>query len=295
MITFGMLYLGGDPVDRLAGETASAAERARLREQLGFDQPVLLQYTSYAGRLLNGDLGQSVSMARGQPVINLLSRALPVTLTIGLGGLFVALLIGIPAGVISARFRDTVWDYSVMLLALMGICMPVFWRALLLILLFAVQLRWLPASGIPASDADLLDQLSHYMLPWLAVGAFSAGIFARMTRSGLLDVLNEDFVRTARAKGLSERSVVYGHALRAGMLPLVTVVGIQLSTVLGGTVLTEFVFGMPGLGHLMLRAVVHQDFPVVMGAMLTVALTVVVANFIVDLLYLVADPRVRYE
>jgi len=285
-IIFAMVRLiPGDPAQVIAGEQATRETVETVRRSLGLDQPLLHQYVRFLGDLLRGDMGRSTRSLR--PVAQELADRFPNTIELTLAGMLVASLIGIGAGVVSATRQNRWPDTLSMVLALGGVSMPVFWLGLMLILLFSVKLGWLPPVG-RGSWAQLV-------LPAITLGAASAAILARMTRSSLLEVLRQDFIVTARAKGLAQRFVVYKHALKNAMIPVITVMGLQFGTLLSGAVLTETVFAWPGIGRLIVESILARDYPVVQGAVLLTALTFVLVNLVVDLLYSVLDPRIRYE
>lgn len=283
----------GDPVTLMTADGASEEEIANLRSQLGLDRPVVIQYFGYASRVVLFDLGRSITSR--QPVAEMVAERLTVTLAVAIGGLMFGLLVAIPAGVVSAIRRNGPIDYLLMALALIGFSTPVFWRGLLAILLFSVYFAWLPASGtVPISDG-LWPYLSHMLLPWITVGSATAGVTARLIRSGLLEVMTEDFVRTGRAKGLEERTLIFKHGMRNVAIPVVTMIGLQFGHLIAGAVITETVFSLNGLGRLLIRAINYRDFPVVQGALLSVASIVVLVNLLVDMAYGLLDPRIRYS
>ncbi len=289
LVAFITLHLApGDPVRVLLGELgqgASQEEIARLRSTLGLDSPLPVQYARFVWRAAQGDLGRSLrtgALVRDE----VLARA-PFTLVLTVASLGVALAIGIPAGLLSAVYRGRALDHAAMLLALLGVSLPVFWLGLLLMLVFALALGWLPASGFGT--------WKHLVLPAVTLGLASSALIARMTRSSLLEVLGQDYIRTARAKGLSGKTVLLRHALRSALIPIVTVVGLQLGGLLGGAVLTETVFAWPGLGRLAVSAIYSRDTPLVQGTILFTAIAFVLINLAVDLLYAFLDPRVRYD
>ncbi|MGH7325493.1 MAG: nickel ABC transporter permease [Candidatus Rokuibacteriota bacterium] len=285
-IIFAMVRLiPGDPAQVIAGEQATQEIVDAVRRSLGLDQPIIVQYGRFLGDLALGDMGRSTRSQR--PVVLELADRFPNTIELTLAGMLVASVIGIGAGVVSATRRNRWPDTVSMLLALTGVSMPVFWLGLMLILVFSVTLGWLPPVG-RGTWAQLI-------LPAFTLGAASAAILARMTRSSLLEVLGQDFVTTARAKGLAERFVVYKHALKNAMIPVVTVMGLQFGTLLSGAVLTETVFAWPGIGRLIVESILARDYPVVQGAVLLTALSFVLVNLVVDLLYSVLDPRIRFE
>lgn len=285
LLVFLSLHLApGDPASLIAGNQAREEELAVIRRQYGLDDPLPIQYWNWVTRIVRGDFG--VSHWGDRPVGPELARAFPISMTLALGGLAVAVALGIPAGVLAAVRRDGFLDLSIMALAVAGMSMPVFWISLLLILLFALRMGVLPSSG--------WGTVSHAILPVFSVSLASLALLARMTRSLMVELLLEDFVRTARAKGLAARIVFYKHALRNALPALVTVIGLRLGLLVGGAVITETVFAVPGLGRMIVQAVNQRDFPIVQGGVLLIALAVIVINFAVDLLYLILDPRIRY-
>lgn len=275
----------GDPALLMAGQAATQEVVQQIRTTLGLDRPLPVQYLYFLRNVLRGDLGRS--LFNGAPVVEELSQRFPRTVRLALASILVASFIGIPAGVLAATRRSTWVDTLVMVVALAGVSVPVFWLGLNLILMFSVRLQWLPAFGY--------ETWRHLILPSFTLGAASAAIVARMTRSAMLEVLSQDYVRTARAKGLAERVVVNRHALRNALIPVVTILGLQLGTLLSGAVLTETVFAWPGIGRLLVEAVLARDYPVIQGATLLIAATFVALNVLVDVLYGLLDPRIRYE
>jgi peptide/nickel transport system permease protein len=285
LVVFMMVrLLPGDPARIVAGLLASEQDVDNIRHQLGLDQPAPAQYAAFLGRLTHFDLGTSVRT--GQPVLNELLARLPWTIELAVTSIVVAAVLGISGGLFAAIYHNKQLDVVISGLMLFGISMPVYWFGLMLIVVFAIQLHWLPAAGSQDPGA--------WVLPTLTLAAFSVALIARMTRSTMLEVLRADYVRTARAKGQVERAIVYGHALRNAMLPVVTVVGHQFGTLLGGAVLTETVFGWPGMGQLLVDALFARDYPVVQGIVLTFSTLFILVNLGVDLLYGVIDPRIHY-
>ena len=285
-LVFLLIHLiPGDPVEIMLGESALPADRDALRESLGLDRPILEQYGSFLWGLCRGDLG--VSLQQRRPVTALIREHYPATLELTLAAMLISLLIALPAGILSGIRQYSVWDYSTMFLALLGVSMPNFWLGPLLIWVFSIQLGWFPVSGKGG--------LAHLLLPALTLGASMAAIVARMTRSSVLEVLREDYVMTARAKGLSEARIILKHVLRNAMLPVLTVVGLQFGALLAGSIITETIFSWPGLGTLMVKAIQTRDYPVVQGCVLLIALSYVLVNLLTDLLYGVIDPRIRHE
>jgi peptide/nickel transport system permease protein len=285
VVVFMMVrLLPGDPARIVAGLLATESEVEHIRHQLGLDQPAPAQYATFLTRLLHFDLGTSVRS--GQPVTSEVLARLPWTIELAVTSIAVAAALGIGGGMLAALYHNQKLDSLVSAVMLFGISMPVYWFGLMLIAIFAIKLQWLPAAGSQDPGA--------WILPTLTLAAFSVALIARMTRSAMLDVLRADYVRTARAKGLVERVVVYGHALRNALLPIVTVVGHQFGTLLGGAVLTETVFGWPGMGQLLVDALFARDYPVVQGVVLTFSALFILVNLAVDLLYGVIDPRIHY-
>ncbi len=281
---FLMIHLvPGDPVLVMLSEFASPADQQALRQQLGLDRPLYIQYWRYLSGALRGDLGRSVRSNR--PVVSEIAWRLPNTLRLAVAAMLLAAAGGGLVGVVSAVRRNTLWDHASMLAVLVGLSMPSFWLGLMLMIVFAVRLQWLPVAGY--------EGWQHVILPGLTLAAGPAAILARLTRSSMLEVLSQDFVRTARAKGLHEQTVVVKHALKNSLVPVVTVLGLQFGHLLGGAVITESVFAWPGVGRLVVDAILARDFPVVQGTVLVIALGFVLVNLIVDVLYAYLDPRIR--
>jgi len=293
MLIFGLQQLlPGDPAMILAGEDQDPALIAHLRAKLHLDEPLPLRYAYWIGGVLQGDLGESVRTQ--QPVLDLIVQKLPVTIELALLAMAVALLIGIPTGIIAAVGRDTPWDYGATVFALSGLSMPNFWLGILMILLFSVQLGWLPASGYVSPAEDLRANLAAMVMPAIVLGTGIAAVLMRHTRSAMLQVLSADYVRTARAKGLSERVVVLRHALRNALTPVITLGALELGTLLSGAVLTEQVFTIPGFGKLIIDAVFNRDYAVVQGVVLVTATAYIVLNLLADLAYFAVNPRLRH-
>jgi peptide/nickel transport system permease protein len=285
LIVFVMIRITpGDPVRAYLGENATAEQVIAYRHYLGLDEPLPLQYLRFLQRAAVGDLGNSLTYH--QPAVIVLAEHLPATLQLSFVSLALALLVAVPLGVLSAVRRDSVWDYLGMTLAMLGQSLPAFWLGLILMLIFAVNLRWLPTSGFGG--------LAFLVLPSVTLGAYMAGLFTRLVRSGLLEVLGEDYVRTARAKGLPDRAVLYGHALRNMAIPLVTVIGLQIGTLLGGAVVVETVFSWPGVGTTAVTAIGARDYALVQAVVLVVSVFFVAVNLLIDLLYAYIDPRIHY-
>jgi peptide/nickel transport system permease protein len=263
-----------------------------LRAFFGLDQPIHVQYGRWLGRVLQGDLG--TSWRTGLPVVEMIGSRLQVTLELTMGAMLVALAIGIPLGIVSARRENTRLDHAVRLLSLFSLSIPVFWQATMLILATSLWLDWAPSVDFVSPWKSLRANLAIMALPSLALGTAVAAVFMRMTRSTLLEVMRQDYIRTARAKGLRERGVVWVHALRNSLIPLITVAGVQVGYLLGGVVVTEEVFTLPGVGRLILWAVFQRDYPVVQGTILFVSFLFMLSNLVVDLIYAYVDPRIRY-
>ncbi|MBF7144049.1 MULTISPECIES: ABC transporter permease [Pseudomonas] len=283
--------LPGDPVQAMAGEERDPAVMEYLREKYRLNDPVPLQYLHWVGNVLTGDFG--TSLRTEQPVTALLASKLPVTIELAVLALIIALVIGIPAGVVSAVRKGTAVDYGANVFALSGISIPHFWLGILLILIFAVKLQWLPASGFVPLGEDLMQNLKTLILPAFVLGAGLAGVLMRHTRSAMLEVLRADYVRTARAKGLFPRTVVLKHALRNALMPIVTLTTLLFGELLGGAVLTEQVFSIPGFGKMIVDAVFNRDYAVVQGVVLCVAIGFLLLNLLADVLYRLINPRLR--
>jgi len=289
---FALLHLTpGDPIDTMMAESADPAVKAHLRRELGLDRPIYVQYAHWMGRVMRGDLGRSIR--NGEPVIENVSRRLRPSLQLALLAMTVSVLIAFPVGIVSAVRQNTAADRVGTTFALFGICMPNFLLALLLIFVFGVTLRWLPISGYVDPLEEGWDGLRSLVLPACTLGLALAAVITRTLRSSLLEALGEDYVRTARAKGLSEWAVICGHVLKNAMIPVVTVLGLQLGTLIGGAVITEYVFALPGVGRLVVDAVFARDYPLVQGVILLIAVGFIVSNLLVDLLYGWLDPRIR--
>jgi peptide/nickel transport system permease protein len=329
VIFFLLRLIPGDPALAMLGEHAAKENVERIREQLGLNRPLFLdreallrgdyrgffdsQYVRYLGRLIQGDLGNSIH--RRIPIAEELKLRFPATVELALVSMIMAVLVGVPAGIASAARRNSLLDGVSMVGSLIGVSMPIFWLGLMEIMLFAVLLDWLPVGGrlghdteleavtrlflvdsiVTGNVAALLDTVSHLIMPVLALATIPGAIIARMTRSSMLDVLREDYVRTAVSKGLRERAVLARHALRNALLPVVTIIGLQTGSLLAGAILTETIFAWPGIGKWIYDAILGRDYPVVQGGTLLVALVFVLANLVVDLSYAFLDPRIQYE
>ncbi len=314
LVAFFLIRLvPGDPIETMAGERGiDPARHAKLLAEYGLDRPVFVQYAIYIGRVLHGDLGKS--MITQAPVLSEFFALFPATMELALGAIVFALVLGIPAGIIAAVRRNSIFDQGVMGLSLTGYSMPIFWWGLLLILLFSVQLGWTPVSGridvryfiepvtgfltidalLSGEKGALRSALTHLVLPVIVLGTQPLAIIARMTRSAMLEVLGEDYIRTARAKGLSSLRVVALHALRNALVPVVTVIGLQVGVLFTGAILTETIFSWPGVGKWMIEAISRRDYPVLQGGVLLLGVIVMAVNLLVDITYGVINPRIRH-
>jgi len=285
-ISFSILRLTpGDPAQVLLGENATEEDLQAIREKFGLDKPFFVQYAIYIANVFRGDLGVSIRTQR--TVLTEVLARYPATLELAGTAVIIASLIGLIAGIVAASNQNSVFDYGSMVVSLFGISMPIFWLGLMLMLIFSVILGWLPAVG--------RGSLAHLVLPAVSLGANSAAIIARMTRSSMLEVIRQDYIQTARAKGLTERVVLYKHAVRNALIPVITVMGIQFGYLLSGSVLTETVFAWPGVGRLMIQSIYMRDYPVVQGAILLVAVNFTLVNLFVDVLYGYINPKIRVE
>ncbi len=295
VLVFAVLHLApGDPAAIMLGAQATKEDVVRLHRDLGLDQPLVVQYVRWIGHVLQGDLGRSIPLGRAVlPEVLLRFKA---TLVLTAGALLIAILLGLSAGIVSAVKQYTWLDRISMGVAVTGVSLPVFWTGIMLILLFALQLRWLPSSGMSSPyGSGVADVLWHLVLPAVTLGTASAAALARLTRSSVLEIIRQDYVRSARAKGLAEHAVIARHVLKNAINPIITVLGLQVGFLLGGAILTETVFSWPGLGSMMVRAIQARDYPLVQGGVLLIATTFVLVNLAVDLLYAVFDPRIRYD
>ncbi len=286
LLTFLLIHLvPGDPVEVMLGESASTADRAQLREDLGLNQPLIQQFGSYIAKLAHGNLGRSIHTKT--PIIELIKTRYPATLKLAVLSLLIGLVIGIPLGIYAALKANHWQDFVVTIVSVRFSAMPAFWLGPMLMLVFAVWLGWLPVSG--------MESRASIILPAITLGFGLSAILTRMTRTSLLEVLNDDFIRTARAKGLSEKTVIARHALRAALLPIITIVGLQMGSLLAGTVITETIFSWDGIGRLLVESIEKRDYPVTQACVLVVALSYVLVNLVTDVLYKFADPRVRFN
>ncbi|MGH7356605.1 MAG: nickel ABC transporter permease [Candidatus Rokuibacteriota bacterium] len=282
-VVFGILFLTGDPALVLLPPESTVEDIQKFREAMGFNDPFFVQYGRFLAGALRGDFGQSIR--HGEPAFHLVVERMPATFQLAGAALAVALALAIPAGIISAVRRNTALDYVSTVVALLGQSMPTFWLGIMLILVFSVQLNLLPSSG--------RGSFAHLVLPAITLGLFTTARITRLTRSGMLEVLNQDYIRTARAKGVGDPPVVWKHALKNAAIPIVTIVGIELGTLLGGSVITETIFAWPGVGRLSVQAIYNRDYPVVQAAVFLLATTFVLVNLFVDMVYTYLDPRIR--
>jgi peptide/nickel transport system permease protein len=291
VVFIGIRALPGDPALALAGEERDERALAEIREKYGLDQPVPVQYVRWIGNALRGDLGKSVRT--GLAVTPMVGSRVPITLELAALSILVAVLLGVPTGVLAAVRRGSVLDYAANAIGLFGLSVPNFWLGLLLIVAFAINLQWLPASGFVPFVEDPVGNIARMILPAFVLGSGFAAVVMRQMRSAMLTTLDSDYIRTARAKGLSEWSVVGNHALRNSLITVVTVVGLQLGVLISGAVVTEQIFVIPGFGKLIVDAVFQRDYPVIQGVVLVSATGYIVANLLVDLLYSLLNPRIR--
>ncbi|MEX2540927.1 MAG: ABC transporter permease [Trueperaceae bacterium] len=294
VVVFGILHLTpGDPARLMLGDIASEEDVTRLRQSLGLERPIYIQYLSFVGGLLRGDLGESLALDRS--VLTALLERVEPTIVLTLFSLIIAVVFGVVTGILSAMHHNRWADQFISTLALVGVSIPNFWLGLIFILVFAVEFGWFPATGYPPiAEKGVWRSLWHLVLPAVALGLSQAAIISRITRSTMLDVFQQDFVRTAVAKGASRQIVVVRHVLTNALVPVLTVIGLVLAALLSGAVVVETVFAIPGLGRLVISSISRRDYPVIQGIVLLTALVYVVVNLLVDLLYTVADPRIRY-
>jgi peptide/nickel transport system permease protein len=285
LLTFLLIHLvPGDPVEVMLGESANVADREALRAELGLDKPLIQQFGVYLLKLSRGDLGYSIHTKT--PIIDLIQSRYPATLKLAALSLLIGLFLGVPLGIYAALKANHWQDFIVTVLSVRLSAMPAFWLGPILMLIFSVWLGWLPVSG--------MDSNSSIVLPAITLGFGLSAILTRMTRTSLLEVLNDDYIRTARAKGLSEKTVIFRHALRAALLPIITIVGLQMGSLLAGTVITETIFSWDGIGRLLVESIEKRDYPVTQACVLIVALSYVLVNLLTDTLYKIADPRVKH-
>lgn len=294
LVFFMLRLVPGDPIAAMLADAGGPEEAERLKTRLGLDRPLVVQYGKWFWNLAQGDLGTSIYGSR-LPVAQILVEAIPRTLSLALLAFVIALAIGVPAGILSAMRRNTATDNAVSLFAFLGLSMPDFWLAILLIIVFAANLQWLPAIGYVPLGEGLWPWFKHLILPSIAVGTAFSAIIARMIRSSLLEVLRADFMRTAASKGLGPRTLMLGHALPNALIPVITVIGIAFALLISGAVVVENVFAIKGLGRVLIEGILNRDYPVVQGAVLVVSAFFVFSNLLVDLLYGVIDPRIGHS
>ena len=314
LIVFSFIHLiPGDPAVAMLGERATPQRVAEVRAQLGLDKPLYTQYFIYVDKVLHGDLGASI--LRGDPVLRDLVRRFPATVELAISAILIAIIVGVPMGIISAVWRNSFFDGFSRLVALAGVSMPIFWLGLMLAWFFGVVLRWLPTGFRLGTDvtlvsvtnfyildclltknaAALVSSLRHLILPAVALSTIPMAVIARMTRASLLEVLSQDYIRTAESKGLPQRSVILRHAMRNALLPVMTVTGLQVGRLLAGAILTETIFSWPGIGLWIYESIQARDYPIVQGATLFIATIFVMVNLITDVLYAAVDPRIKYD
>lgn len=292
VLVFLLVHMAsGDPIAVLLGDQATAADIAQVRAQYGLDRPLPTQFLLWLGQVLTGNLGTSIFLQ--QPVTQVLLERAEPTVLLALFSVAIASCIGVPCGALAAVWRGSRTDQVVSAVAMLAASVPSFWMGLILIRIFAVQLGWFPASGYGPPEADLAQRMMHLALPSVVLGVLNSALIIRFTRASMLDTLGEDYVRTARAKGLSETVIMVKHVMKNALIPIVTVIGLTMALMIGGTVVTETVFNLPGVGGLVVRAVLRRDYPVIQGTLLVVAFIYVLINFFIDFLYTVIDPRIR--
>ncbi len=288
-----LMVIPSDPAQIVLGIHATPETLQVLRHKMGLDRPIPIQYLAYLKNALMGDLGRSITY--DVPISGLIFSRLQVTVPLAVLSMVFAILVSIPMGIYSSLHRNRLGDYGIMVFSQIGLAVPAFWAGILLILLFAVRLHWLPAGGFQSWVLDPAQAMKSLLLPALSLGFVRAAVLTRMTRSSMLEVLGEDYIRTARSKGLSHGRVVYKHAFRNAIIPVLTIIGLQASDLLAGAIIIENVFHLPGIGRLVFEAIGQRDLPVIQGVVLFIAAVIVVINFLVDVAYRYLDPRIRYE
>lgn len=283
----------GDPAAVMLGPQASLESVQELREELGLNKSVGEQYVSYLKGIMRGDLGKSYYY--NEPVMKLIMERFPNTLLLSFASIIIAILIGIPVGIISATKQYSIFDYVSMILALVGVSMPIFWLGLMMVLVFSVNLAWLPSIGMGSLDKGMWDVISHLILPSVCLATIPAATFARITRSSMLEIVKQDYIKALRSKGLKERVVTWKHALKNALPPIITVLGLQMSGLLSGAILTETIFSWPGMGKLIVDAIGNRDYALIQSAVLFIAIIYVFINLLVDITYLYINPKVSYE
>jgi peptide/nickel transport system permease protein len=294
MVIFAVLMvIPSDPAQIILGIYATPETLQGLRHKLGLDRSVILQYLNYVKNVVMGDLGRSITY--DVPISSLILSRLQVTVPLAILSMIFAILLSIPMGIYSSLHRNRIGDYGIMVFSQIGLAVPAFWAGILLILLFAVTLHWFPAGGFQNWLIDPMRALKSLLLPALSLGFVRAAVLTRMTRSSMLDVLGEDYIRTARSKGLPKKTVIYKHAFRNAIIPIITIIGLQAGDLLAGAIIIENVFHLPGVGRLVFEAIGQRDLPVVQGVVLFIATLIVAINFVIDVAYRYLDPRIRYE
>ena len=288
-----ILLLPGDPATAILGEEARPESVALIKQELGLDQPIPVQYFNWLVKAVHGDLGHSIHTR--QPVIEIIGQRIAPTIQLAFFAVLISLIIAFVAGIISATRRNSPADVSASTLAFLGVSIPDFWLGMMLILIIAMRLRWLPPTGYVSPLTDLGMNLKMMILPSITLGAASAAVLTRQIRSSLLDVLNQPYILTARSKGLMERLVITRHALKNALIPVVTIVGLQIGRLFGGALITEMIFSIPGIGRLAVESIFTKDFPVLQGVVLIMALAALASNLVVDILYAYLDPRIKFS
>ena len=293
LIAFLLIHMiPGDPALAMLGRNADPHQVEELRRQMGLDKPLPLQFLTWAGRALQGDLGTSI--ISGRPVFSTIMERFPHTITLALAALFFSILIALPSGIMAAVKQNTILDRAFMLFALAGVSIPSFWAGIMFIILFAVKLHWLPASGYVSVFENFFSGLRYIILPALSLSLVMAAVSARMTRSSMLETMRQDYMRTARAKGLGKWRTIITHGVKNALIPVVTVVGVDFGWLLGGTVVIETVFGIPGIGRLIMYAISNRDYPVIQGVILYTAVIYMLVNLLVDVITAALNPRIKY-
>jgi peptide/nickel transport system permease protein len=293
VVFFVTRVIPGNPAAVMLGPQASVEAVEKLTEELGLNRPILIQYVDYLSQLLRFDFGKSYYY--NEPVIELIAERFPNTALLSLISLFLALLVGIPAGILSAVKQYSLWDYLVMAVTLVGVSIPIFWMGLMVTLVFSVNLNWLPSFGMGSFSKGLWDVISHLLLPAVCLSTIPAANFARMTRSSMLETLQSDYIKALRARGIKERVVIFKHGLKNALPPIVTVIGIQTSSLLSGAILTETIFSWPGIGKLIVAAIGNRDYALVQSSALFVAFIYALVNLLVDIVYIYLNPKVSFE
>lgn len=294
IVVFMIIHLiPGNPAAVMLGSQATPEQLAEMEQKLGLDQPLPVQFGHWLSNVLQGDLGSS--LVSDKSVSTLIAERMPATLALTIYALIISLVIALPLGILAAVRHNTGWDYTAMMVALLGISIPNFWAGLLLIIIFSLHLGWFPSTGYVELTESIWMHMKHLTLPAISLGFIQAGVVTRMTRSSMLEVLQQDFIRTIRAKGGTEKNVIFKHALKNAMIPIITIVGLNFGLLLGGTVVVETIFSIPGIGSLVVQSVFNRDYPVIQGVILLISVIYVMINLIVDLLYAYFDPKIDYS